>query len=116
MVDENTDRSNDDINTSFEQEIANQSDRQYYLRLYVAGVTSHSTTAIKNLKSICDEYLKGRYQLEVINIYHKTELVIQDNIVAVPTLIKQLPPPLKRIIGDLSNTEKVLLGLDILPK
>lgn len=116
MVDENTEPVNDDINTDFDQEIANQSDQHYSLRLYVAGVTSPSTTAIKNLKSICEKHLQGRYKLEIINIYHKTELVIQDNIIAVPTLIKQLPPPLRRIIGDLSNTEKVLLGLDIVPK
>lgn len=71
---------------------------------------------MQNIKKICEEHLKGRYELEVIDIYQQTELMIAENIVAVPTLIKELPPPLQQIIGNLSNTEKVLIGLNLVPK
>jgi circadian clock protein KaiB len=98
----------------FEQSLSKE---QYYiLRLYIAGTTIQSVTALQNIKKICEEHLQGRYELEVIDIYQQTEAVISDNIVAVPTLIKHLPPPLQKIIGNLSNTEKVLVGLNLLPK
>lgn len=86
---------------------------KYLLRLYVTGSTSRSVLALANLKKICDEYLEGRYELEVIDLYQKPGLAKGDQIIAAPTLIKQLPLPFRRIIGDMSNKEKVLLGLDL---
>ena len=100
----------------FEQALSQSQEQHYVLRLYVAGTTILSLKALENIKKICEEHLKGRYELEVIDIYQQTELMIAENIVAVPTLIKQLPLPLQKIIGNLSNTEKVLIGLNIVPK
>ena len=96
---------------------AQQGDKQapshYILKLYVAGQSPKSVNAIANMKKICEENLHGRYELEVIDLYQQPQLAQGDQIVAVPTLIKKLPPPLRRIIGDLSDTERVLVGLDI---
>jgi len=88
----------------------------YNLRLYVAGQTPKSIAAVSNLKKICEQHLSGRYEIEIIDLMKDPALAIRHQIVAIPTLIRQLPEPLKRIIGDLSNTEKVLVGLDIHPK
>jgi circadian clock protein KaiB len=87
----------------------------YSLRLYVAGQTPKSIAAIANLKKICEEHLPGRYEIEIIDLMKDPAQASRHQIVAIPTLIRQLPEPLKRIIGDLSNTEKVLVGLDIRP-
>lgn len=87
----------------------------YNLRLYVAGQTPKSLNAIANLKKLCEKHLTGRYTIEVIDLMKDPALAQRDQIVAIPTLIRQLPEPLKRIIGDLSNAEKVLVGLDISP-
>ena len=87
----------------------------YSLRLYVAGQTPKSIAAIANLKKICEQHLPGRYDIEIIDLMKDPTLATRHQIVAIPTLIRQLPEPLKRIIGDLSNTEKVLVGLDIRP-
>jgi circadian clock protein KaiB len=87
--------------------------RQYVLKLYVAGMTPNSRSAIANLKRICEEHLEGRYELEVIDIYQDPVLASGEQIIAAPTLIKQLPPPMRRFIGDMSETEKVLVGLDV---
>jgi circadian clock protein KaiB len=87
----------------------------YDLRLYVAGQTPKSVAAIANLKKLCETHLPGRYTIEVIDLMKDPALAQRDQIVAIPTLIRQLPEPLKRIIGDLSNAEKVLVGLDIAP-
>jgi len=89
---------------------------RYILRLYVAGQTPRSVDAITNIKNICDEYLKGRYALAVIDLYQQPQLAQGEQIIAVPTLIKKLPLPLRRIIGDMSNTERVLVGLDLQKK
>lgn len=86
---------------------------RYILKLYVAGQSPKSVKAIANLKKICEENLRGRYELEVIDLYQQPQLAQGDQITAVPTLIRKLPPPLSRIIGDLSDTERVLVGLDI---
>jgi circadian clock protein KaiB len=83
------------------------------LRLYVSGMTPRSTAAIATLKSICDEHLRDRYDLQVIDIYQHPELTVQDQIIAAPTLIKELPAPLRRFIGTLSDRDRVLTGLDI---
>ena len=86
---------------------------KYILRLYITGATTRSVDAIKNIQKICEEYLEGRYELEVIDLYQKPCLAKDEQIIAAPTLIKKLPLPFRRIIGDLSNKEKVLLGLDL---
>lgn len=88
-------------------------DGHYSLRLYVAGQTPKSLAAIANLKAICEEHLAGRYTIEVIDLREKPQLAEGDQILAVPTLVRRLPLPLKRVIGDLSNSEKVLVGLDV---
>jgi circadian clock protein KaiB len=88
---------------------------EYNLRLYVAGQTPKSLTAIANLKKICEEHLAGRYRIEVIDLLITPQLAAGDQIVAIPTLVRRLPPPLKRMIGDLSNSEKVIVGLDLRP-
>jgi circadian clock protein KaiB len=95
---------------------ANTTDPTYVLRLYVTGQTPRSVLAIENMRRICVEHLSDRYTLEVIDIYLNPEACQQQQIVAAPTLIKVLPHPLRRIIGDLSNTEKVLVGLDLRPR
>jgi circadian clock protein KaiB len=100
----------------FEQSLSQSKEEHYTLRLYISGTTIQSVTALQNIKKICEEHLQGRYELEVIDIYQQTEAVISENIVAVPTLIKKLPLPLQKMIGNLSNTEKVLIGLNIMPK
>jgi circadian clock protein KaiB len=83
------------------------------LRLYVAGQTRKSITAFANLKKICDEHLAGKYQIEVIDLLKNPQLAKGDQIIALPTLVRKLPEPIKKIIGDLANTERVLVGLDI---
>lgn len=85
----------------------------YLLRLYVTGMTPQSVLAINNLKEICEEHLKGRYSLEIIDLYKNPKLAAGEQIIAAPTLIKKLPLPLRRIIGDMSNTNRVLVGLDL---
>jgi circadian clock protein KaiB len=85
----------------------------YVLRLYVTGMTTRSARAVKNLQAICNEYLEGRYDLEVIDIYQQPVLTRGEQIIAAPTLIKKLPLPMRRIIGDMSNRDRVLLGLDL---
>jgi circadian clock protein KaiB len=86
---------------------------RYVLRLYVAGQTPKSVNAIMNIKKICEENLKGCYVLNVIDLYQQPQLADGEQIIAVPTLIRKLPPPLRRIIGDMSNTERLLVGLDL---
>ena len=86
------------------------------LKLYVTGATARSLRAIANVKAICEQYLKGRYDLEVMDIYRRPELLRRDQIVAVPTLVKKLPLPLRLLVGDLSRTEQVLQGLDLVPR
>ncbi len=85
------------------------------LRLYVAGVTGRAMTAFTNLKRICDENLAGRYHMEVIDLLKQPQLAEGDQIIAIPTLVRKLPPPIRRVIGDLSNTERVLVGLEMKP-
>jgi circadian clock protein KaiB len=88
----------------------------WLLRLYVAGQTPNSVRAIENIKRICEEFLKGHYDLEVIDIYQQPVLAKGDQIIAVPTLIKKLPLPLRKFIGDMSAIERILVGLDLRPK
>jgi len=89
---------------------------EYVLRLYVTGTTPNSLSAIANIKKICEEHLEGRYGLQVIDLYQQPSLAKGEQIIATPTLIKKLPLPLRRIIGDMSSTERVLVGLDLRKK
>jgi circadian clock protein KaiB len=88
---------------------------QWNLRLYVAGQTPRSLAAFKNLKDICEQYLQGQYTIEVVDLMKNPTLARGDQILAIPTLVRKLPEPIRKIIGDLSNTERVLVGLDIQP-
>ena len=92
---------------------AEKNNPKYTLRLYVTGTTNRSVLALTNLKKICQDYLEGRYELEVIDLYQQPFLAKDEQIIAAPTLIKKLPLPFRRIIGDMSNEEKVLVGLDL---
>jgi circadian clock protein KaiB len=100
----------------FAQLAEDESANQYVLRLYVTGMTPRSTPAVESIKEVCEAELKGHYQLEVVDLAKQPELAKEENIIAAPTLIKKLPLPLRRLIGDLSNKERVLLGLDLRPK
>jgi circadian clock protein KaiB len=90
-------------------------DDKWVLRLYVAGQTPKALTAFTNLKKICEDQLKGKYSIEVIDLLINPQLGAEDQILALPTLVRKLPVPVRKIIGDLSNTERVLVGLDLLP-
>lgn len=87
----------------------------YQLRLYVAGTTARSATALANLRRICEDHLADRYRIEVVDLVENPQLAVGDQILAIPTLVRRLPPPIKKIIGDLSNVDRVLVGLDLLP-
>jgi len=97
---------------ALEAAAAHDNDR-YVLRLYVTGSSRHSTRAIVNIRKICEEHLKGRYELEIVDISQDPTLVMGEQIIAAPTLIKKLPLPLRRFIGDMSQTERILIGLDL---
>jgi len=88
----------------------------WLLRLYVAGQTPRCLQAFANLKGICDEHLAGKYEIEIIDLLKEPQLAAGDQILAIPTLVRRLPEPVKKIIGDLSNTERVLVGLDLRPR
>ncbi len=92
------------------------SNEVFQLRLYVAGQTPKSLQAFANLKKLCEEHLQGRYTIEVIDLLENPQLAEGDQILAIPTLVRKLPPPIKKIIGDLSETERVLIGLDLRPR
>lgn len=102
-----------DSNAAFERALIESSAEKYVLRLYVTGSTPNAIRAIANIKRICEENLQGRYELEVIDLYQQPALAQEEHIIAAPTLIKKLPLPLRRIIGDMSKTEKVIVGLDL---
>jgi circadian clock protein KaiB len=91
-------------------------DQQWELRLYTAGQTPKSMSAFNNLKRICDEYMPGRYEIEVVDLMQNPRLAKEDQIVAVPTLVRKLPQPLRKIIGDISDTERALVGLQLRPR
>jgi circadian clock protein KaiB len=98
---------------AFELALSDPPKTMHILKLYIAGNTSRSAQAIMNIRKICEERLKGQYQLEVIDIYQQPSLAKGEQIIATPTLIKFLPYPLRRVIGDLSKTERILVGLDL---
>jgi circadian clock protein KaiB len=88
-------------------------DKEWKLRLYIAGATPKSMSAVANLKRICEEHMAGKYSIELIDLLENPQLAAGDQILAIPTLVRKLPEPIKKIIGDLSNTERVLVGLDL---
>ena len=90
--------------------------RDWILRLYVAGMSGRSAAAMRNLEALCEEHLSGRYQIEVIDLLKQPQLSRGDQIIALPTLVRRLPSPMKKIIGDLSDQERVLVGLDLRPR
>lgn len=94
----------------------NNSEEKWHLRLYVAGQTPKSVTALKNLKRYCEEHLKGKYDIEVVDLLQNPQLAEGDQILAIPTLVRKMPEPIRKIIGDLSDTERVLVGLDLREK
>jgi circadian clock protein KaiB len=97
--------------------VGEESSQEFWiLRLYVAGQTPRSLTAFSNLKRICEEHMAGQYEIEVIDLLENPQLAAGDQILAIPTLVRKLPPPVRKIIGDLSNTERVLVGLDLRPQ
>jgi circadian clock protein KaiB len=95
--------------------MAIETNDEWILKLYVAGVTPRSSKAIENLKRICEENVPGRYYIEIVDLLKNPQLAEGDQIIAVPTLVRKLPEPLRKIVGDLSNTEKVLVGLNMVP-
>jgi len=105
-----------DTTEKYEKALEQEDQQSYVLRLYVVGMTPNSIRAIENIKRICEEHLKGRYELEIVDIYQNPVLAQGEQIIAAPTLIKNLPLPLRKFIGDMSQTERILLGLDVRPK
>lgn len=101
------------VEAALKQAAADAATDRYVLRLYVAGMTPRSTRAVETVRTICEEHLQGRYDLEVIDVYQQPTLARGEQIIAAPTLIKKLPLPLRRIIGDMSDKQRVLLGLDL---
>lgn len=99
--------------TAFDQAAREAREGRYVLRLYVTGMTPRSIRAVENVRAICEEHLQGRYDLEVIDIYQQPTLAEGEQIIATPTLIKKLPLPLRKVIGDMSSRERVLMGLDL---
>lgn len=100
----------------FEKAAAQPDQAKYVLRLYVTGMTPKSTQAIANVRNLCEKYLEGTYELTVIDIYQQPKLAKGEQIIATPTLIKKLPLPLRKLIGDMSNTQRFLVGIDLKPK
>jgi len=107
--------SDQDATERFARAIRELDQRHYRLRLYVVGATAGSQRAIANLREICETELAGRYELEVIDIYQQPSLAEGEQIIAAPTLIKELPPPVRQLVGDMSDRDRVLLGLDLRP-
>ena len=100
----------------FEKALKKSETQKYLLRLYVSGTTPRSLTAVSNIKKICEEHLQGRYDLEVVDIYQQPTLAKGEQIIAAPTLIKKLPLPLRKFIGDMADRERILVGLELKPK
>lgn len=99
-----------------EKSIREEKLQKYVLKLYITGATPRSIKAITNIRKICEEHLKGRYELEIIDIFQQPVLAKGEQIIAAPTLIKKVPLPLRRFIGDMSDTERILIGMDLKPK
>jgi circadian clock protein KaiB len=105
-----------DVTKEFEKALKGESQEKYILRLYVTGMTPKSIQAIENVRKICEEHLQGRCELEIIDIYQQPDYAKTEQLIAAPTLVKKLPLPLRKFIGDMSQNERILVGLDIIPK
>jgi circadian clock protein KaiB len=105
-----------DVQAEFDEALRQGNQDCYVLRLYITGMTPRSVAALQNLRAICEEYLAGRYRLDVVDVLQEPARAAEANLVAAPTLIKELPLPVRRLLGDLSNTEKVLIGLDLVKR
>lgn len=105
-----------DSTADFENRLRSASNEKYVLRLYVSGMTPKSIAAVENVKRVCEENFSGRYNLEVIDIRQHPELAKEAQVIASPTLVKKLPLPLRKVIGDMSKREQLLVGLDVVPK
>ena len=111
-----TNPASQDSMAAFEQTLAQIDEGHYVLRLYLTGHTSRSLKAVQVVKTLCEQYLKGRYDLEVVDLCEQPERAQLAQIIAAPTLVKELPLPLRRLIGDLTNTDRVLIALDLKPR
>jgi circadian clock protein KaiB len=109
-------KSPEDVTEEYERALSEKKSERYMLRLYIAGNNLRSQKAVENVKKICEEHLKGRYELEVVDIYQDRTKNPVDLVLAAPTLIKKLPLPLRRVIGDMTNKERILVGLDLIPR
>lgn len=107
------DKKDENKTEAFEKALQDEKNKKYVLRLFVTGTTPKSMRAIRNIRKICDEYLEGRYELEVIDIYQQPGAAKEEDIMASPTLVKKLPLPIRKLIGDLSDMEHVLVGLNV---
>lgn len=107
-------KSEEDTLKEFEQALSERGEQVYILRLYVSGASPKSAEAINNIKNICEEHLPGRYELEVVDIYQQPRLVAGEQVVAAPMLVKKSPLPLRKLIGNLSNTREILQGLGLI--
>jgi circadian clock protein KaiB len=105
-----------DSTKAFEETLQDEQKKKFVLRLYISGTTPKSSRAIRNIKKICDEHLQGRCELDVIDVYQQPGLAVEEDILATPTLVKKLPLPIRKFIGDLSDMEHTLVGLNIVPK
>ena len=105
-----------DVHAEFEAAVNGDRQSNYVLRLYVAGMSPRSRAAIDNLRAICEQNLPGRYALDVVDVYQQPEKAREAQLVVAPTLVKELPLPVRRLLGDLSNTDKVLVGLDLIKR
>lgn len=108
-----TDETAQESTAEFEQALARSDDANYVLRLYLTGATTRSARAIETIKTLCDEYLQGRYELEVVDLYQQPDRAQAAQIIAAPTLVKEMPLPLRRLIGDLTSPDRLLLALDL---
>lgn len=108
-----TDNDPNNVYDDFEKALADSKDTHYVFRLYVAGSTQKSANTILKLRQVCEEYLKGRYELEVVDIYQQPSVAKTDEVIATPTLVKRLPLPIRRIIGDLTEKDRILVGLNL---
>ena len=109
-----TKRIRNGLTATFERAARTGSTERYTLRLYVTGMSTRANRAIQNVRAICEEHLHGRYDLQVVDVYQRPALAKEEQIIAAPTLIKKLPLPLRRIVGDMSQRDRVLIGLDLI--
>jgi circadian clock protein KaiB len=111
-----TEHAHEDVTAEFEKSLTQVGEGQYVLRLYLTGSTSRSIQAVTAIKNLCEQYLKGRYDLEVVDLYQQPDRADTAQIIAAPTLVKELPLPLRRLVGDLTSPDRVLIALNLKPE